>query len=101
MYPGVFFIFRHLHSFDICILFIVQYIFERANHPSYLASQTAPDNAIAAPDITNAGRVIPLGKTHGAMIRFSNADDRDYQIVSKCIKEMVVGAAKTATAAEV
>jgi hypothetical protein len=36
-------------------------------------------------------RVIRLGKTHGAMVRFANREDEDFRKVVECLKKIVQG----------
>jgi hypothetical protein len=46
-----------------------------------------------SPDILHTN-VIRLSKTHGEMIKFPNAADRDFQKVSACVYMMVSEATK-------
>jgi hypothetical protein len=48
-------------------------------------------NELRKEDEERESRVIRLGKTHGAMVRFATRDDEDFRKVVRCLRDIVQG----------
>ncbi|MCJ1437334.1 hypothetical protein MMC27_006721 [Xylographa pallens] len=75
----------------ICEEYVTRYFVESSMEVSNESNRSTPiPNDLEYTNLES----IPLGKTHGRMIQFPDATDRDYQTVSTCLDIMVAQATK-------
>ncbi|MCJ1400447.1 hypothetical protein MMC11_003652 [Xylographa trunciseda] len=69
--------------------FVTKYLTESSNE---VAEESKCSTSLADKLDYTELESIPLSKTHGRMVQFPDANDKDYQVVSACLVMMVAGA---------